>query len=315
MSPVGAAVLGLFNMQLKVGGATALCAVAGQTTVAMLAWDYASPAALFLVWGCAWLLSRAWFGWSPWRFARARAELALFTYSTVAFTTLNLLHCVRVEGFDSLLLFRSAVVQCYTAWQGCLFVLLALLCCVPGLVLALLRRQRERIASVLSQANSHTRHPVLSLLTVPFTAHASWWSGVLLAQVLLFNAVGVLVRDDAQRALLLAALALAALLLHLLVRPFAEPRVQHLQTTSLVCWCVLALLNVTAATAASLAASAPQKRGLPPALSAWMAAVMSAPFVAWVALLAMTWWYRSPLSQPAAVAATAYVELADSEGL
>jgi hypothetical protein len=186
-------------------------------------------------------------------FSGALVKLALFAYSSVVKTTFVLLHCVPVSGLPGdTFIFQAATVRCYQNWQLPLFALLAVLVLVPAawlLVIAL----RSVTAGEASAAADNSAgdgqqgsgsNAVQRVLESPYRAPLRFWQAVLLLQMAAYHALEVFINHGQARTLALAGLALCALVLHLLARPFRDAAVNAVQTMLLAALAGVAILGV-----------------------------------------------------------------------
>ena len=132
--------------------------------------------------------------------------------------------------------------------QRFLFLVLALLVLVPAGLAWL----------TLGRLGGPTMTTVLSS---PFRDAFRWWTAVLAAEVLVFNALNsFLGSDPGRRALCFGVAAAMSVVLQLSVRPYADERlpVNALQTLCKVSWVVLAFLGTPTAMAGVFGASLAQ---------------------------------------------------------
>ena len=178
-----------------------------------------------------------------------------------------------------------------TCAQRFLFVLLALLVLVPA-GLAWLTHRRLGGPTITA------------VLTSPYRDARRWWSAVLAAEVLVFNALNsFLSSDPGRRALCFGAVAALSVALQCSVRPYADEQlsVNALQALCKVGWVMLAFLGTPAAMASVFGASLAQtSRAAVPAVGDWAGVFLVCP-----AALLLVAWLGSQSRVRAAVAAVA----------
>ena len=128
---------------------------------------------------------------------------------------------------------------------------------------------------------------VTAVLTSPFQSERSWWTSVLVTEVLVFNALNsFLGSDPGRRALCFGVAAALSLAFQCSMRPYADEglSVNTLQALCKVSWVVLAFLGTPAAMASALAQTGTSRAAVP-AVGDWAGVFLVCP----AALLLVAW--------------------------
>jgi hypothetical protein len=188
----------------------------------------------------------------PYRYSKALVKLMLLSYSTMLSTTLQMLHCVRVEGVTHPMRLYLAPdsVRCYEPmWQKLLFVLLfSVLLPFPLLLWQWRQWLQSRMRESLVQGSTFEASlAALHVIQGPFrTVHpitASWECIILLRRLVIASAAMFLETQPFWRAVVLAAANIVALCCHIAYQPLRDLQMQRLETISLSLLVALSLLK------------------------------------------------------------------------
>lgn len=186
------------------------------------------------------------------QFGGAFASLLLLCYSSITYTLMRLVACVDVAGGNRL--YVDAEIECYTAEQIVIFVVLGVVGTLPFLLL--LFRRTARSSESGSFANG-----ILEVLESPY--RSLWWETVMISRRFALIAISAFgINIPFLQTILLCSGCMLVLGMHLQFQPYKNPVANSVETISLASLAVLSMLEIRVGVAVELGMNAPSLTGI-----------------------------------------------------
>jgi hypothetical protein len=171
-------------------------------------------------------------------YAGALTALVLLLFQSLTTSTMELLHCVPLDG--DMRLFRDGSVACFTNWQYPLFAVLAILLPLPLLLPLVTHVLGPAGPSWTQRLRAHPSiQAVMTVISGAYKPTRPWWEGVVLLRRAALITAATFVLDPIWRALAIFVISFLVAVAHFAASPFAD---RHYGSVEAAFLCNLALI-------------------------------------------------------------------------